>query len=74
MDGRGNGVTVVIPILNEAETIGAVVASLSRDIVVRVIVVDGGSVDDRLEAARRARAELINAGRGYGRACATVGR
>ncbi len=60
---------VVIPTLNEAESIGPVIAALPRDVVDQVIVADGGSVDDTVEQARRAGAEPIEAGRGYGRAC-----
>ncbi len=60
---------IVIPTFNEAESIGAVVAMLPRDIVERVIVVDGGSSDGTVEIARRAGAEVINVGRSYGRAC-----
>jgi glycosyltransferase involved in cell wall biosynthesis len=63
------GVTVVIPTFNEAESIGAVVAELPRDVVSRVIVADGDSSDDTPAVAVRAGAELIKVGRGYGRAC-----
>jgi glycosyltransferase involved in cell wall biosynthesis len=66
---RPGSVTVVIPTFNEGESIGAVIAELPRNVVDRVIVVDGGSVDDTPEAARRAGAELVQVGRGYGRAC-----
>jgi glycosyltransferase involved in cell wall biosynthesis len=66
---RAGSVAVVIPTFNEGESIGAVVAELPRDIVDRVIVVDGGSIDDTAEAARRTGAELVQVGRGYGRAC-----
>jgi glycosyltransferase involved in cell wall biosynthesis len=60
---------VVIPTFNEAESISAVVATLPRDIVGRVIAVDGGSSDGTAEIARGAGAEVIKVGRGYGRAC-----
>ena len=63
------GVAVVIPALNEAESIGAVIGELPRDIVGRVIVVDSGSSDGTPDRARRAGAEVITIGRGYGRAC-----
>jgi glycosyltransferase involved in cell wall biosynthesis len=63
------GVAVVIPTFNEAESIGAVVAGLPRDIVGRVIVADGGSTDGTADVARRAGAEIVSVGRGYGRAC-----
>jgi glycosyltransferase involved in cell wall biosynthesis len=63
------GVTVVIPTFNEAESIGAVVAELPRDVVTRILVVDGGSGDGTAERARAAGAEVIPVGRGYGLAC-----
>ena len=51
------------------ESIGALVAELPGDVVDRVIVADGGSTDGTPEAARRAGAEVLDVGRGYGRAC-----
>jgi glycosyltransferase involved in cell wall biosynthesis len=62
-------VAVVIPTLNEAESIGAVVAALPRQIVDRIIVADGGSNDGTPAIAREAGAEVIAVGSGYGRAC-----
>jgi glycosyltransferase involved in cell wall biosynthesis len=62
-------VVVVIPTFNEAESIAAVVAEIPRDVVDRVIVVDGGSSDATAAEARRAGAEVIAVGRGYGLAC-----
>jgi glycosyltransferase involved in cell wall biosynthesis len=62
-------VAVVIPTLNEEASIAGVVAALPRDTVSRVIVADGGSTDATAERARAAGAEVIAAGRGYGRAC-----
>jgi glycosyltransferase involved in cell wall biosynthesis len=44
----------VIPALNEAESIGAVIAALPRHLVDTVIVADGGSTDDTPQIARRA--------------------
>ena len=64
-------VTVVIPTFNEAESIAAVVAELPRDLVDRVIVVDGGSTDGTPERARNAGADVVAVGRGYGLACLT---
>ncbi len=55
-------VAVIIPTFNEAESIGAVVAGLPRDIVGRVIVADGGSADATRERAREAGAEVIAVG------------
>jgi glycosyltransferase involved in cell wall biosynthesis len=68
-DAAKASVAVIIPVLNEAESIGAVVTELPRAIVDRVIVVDGGSTDATLQRAREAGAEAIEVGRGYGRAC-----
>ncbi len=65
------GVTVVIPTFNEAESIGSVVAELPRDVVTRIVVVDGGSSDGTPERARAAGAEAVAVGRGYGLACLT---
>jgi glycosyltransferase involved in cell wall biosynthesis len=62
-------VAVIIPTFNEAESIGAVVAEMPREVVARVIVVDGGSADATRERAREAGADVIAVGRGYGRAC-----
>jgi glycosyltransferase involved in cell wall biosynthesis len=64
-------VAVIIPTFNEAESIGAVMAGLPRDIVGRVIVVDGGSSDETCARAWEAGAEVIAVGRGYGLACLT---
>ena len=66
---RPGTVALVIPTLNEAASIGAVVRALPRDLVGRVIVVDGPSSDATAEEARAAGAEVITVGRGYGRAC-----
>jgi glycosyltransferase involved in cell wall biosynthesis len=65
-------VAAVIPVLNEAGAIGPTVARLPRDVIGRVIVVDGGSTDETAAEARAAGAEVIaETRRGYGRACAT---
>ena len=62
-------VTVIIPTFNEAEAIAAVIREMPRDIAREVIVADGGSTDGTPEIARLAGARVIDAGRGYGRAC-----
>ena len=64
-------VAVVIPTLNEAATIGAVIRGIPRDFTADIIVADGGSVDGTQAAARAAGARVIDAGRGYGRACSS---
>ena len=63
-------VAVVIPALNEAEAIGPVVSEVLREGVGEVIVADGGSTDNTKAAAQAAGARVLDAGRGYGRACA----
>ncbi len=65
----GERVAVVIPTLNEAESIGAVIAELPRHLVDHIIVADGGSIDGTPQMARSAGAEVITVGAGYGRAC-----
>ena len=62
-------VAVAIPALDEADSIAGVVSAIPRDLVSRVIVADGGSTDATAARARAAGAEVIAAGRGYGRAC-----
>jgi len=66
--GEGT-VAVVVPTLNEEASIGEVVRRLPRDLVRRVIVADGGSSDATVLRAKNAGADVIDAGRGYGRAC-----
>jgi len=62
-------VAVVIPTFNEAEAIAGVIHELPRELVNEVVVADGGSTDGTRDAARSAGARVIDAGRGYGRAC-----
>src|SRR5262249_18082004 len=62
-------VVVVIPALDEERSIADVVRSIPRAIVSRVIVADGGSREPRAARAKAAGADVIDAGRGYGRAC-----
>jgi glycosyltransferase involved in cell wall biosynthesis len=62
-------VAVVIPTLNEADSIGAVITELLRHFVDQIIVADGGSTDGTPQIASGAGAEVIAVGRGYGRAC-----
>jgi glycosyltransferase involved in cell wall biosynthesis len=63
-------VSVVIPALNEAESIGSVVRSMPRDQIAECIVVDNESTDATAQAARAAGARVVNSPRGYGAACA----
>ncbi len=60
-------VAVVIPALNEAPSLPAVLAELPEG--VRVVVVDNGSIDDTAAVARALGAEVVSAPRrGYGTA------
>ncbi|MDR3530141.1 MAG: glycosyltransferase family 2 protein [Rhodopila sp.] len=64
-----DGVSVVIPTFNEAEAIARVIREIPRDLAREVIVADGGSTDGTQDIARAAGARVLDAGRGYGRAC-----
>lgn len=64
------GLVAVVPALDEAESIGGVVAELRRRGVAHVIVADNGSTDDTAAVARAAGAQVVAAARrGYGAAC-----
>jgi glycosyltransferase involved in cell wall biosynthesis len=64
-------VSVVIPCLNEEESIGSVVREVLAQGVDEVIVVDNGSSDRTTDCARTAGARVVQEPvRGYGRACA----
>ncbi len=71
MPVEATSVAVVIPTFNEADSIASVVSELPRDIVGRIIVVDGSSADATRQRARDAGADVIEVGRGYGLACLT---
>jgi glycosyltransferase involved in cell wall biosynthesis len=62
-------IAVVIPTLNEEASIAAVVSAIPRDLVSRIIVADSGSGDATRERALDAGADVLEVGRGYGRAC-----
>jgi glycosyltransferase involved in cell wall biosynthesis len=67
-----HGVSVVIPALNEAENIAAVVREMPWDLIRECIVVDNGSTDATASEAKAAGARVVSQPqRGYGRACAT---
>jgi glycosyltransferase involved in cell wall biosynthesis len=64
-------VSVIVPALNEEESISGVVREVAEtQIPNEIIVVDNGSVDRTAERAREAGARVVKAPRGYGRACA----
>jgi glycosyltransferase involved in cell wall biosynthesis len=62
-------IAVVIPTFNEEASIEPVVSAIPRDLVSRIIVADSGSSDATAARAREAGAEVLEVGRGYGRAC-----
>ena len=65
-----NPIAVIIPALNEAQTIGNLVAE-TRPGVAWVVVADNGSTDGTADAARAAGADVVaEPRRGYGYACA----
>ncbi len=65
----GSGISVIIPALNERESIGQVVASLPWPMIDECIVVDNGSTDGTDQVARQAGARVVYAPQGYGSAC-----
>ena len=62
-------ISVIIPALNEAESIGRVVGEMPWGRVAECIVVDNGSTDGTAEIARAAGARVVVSARGYGAAC-----
>jgi len=62
-------VVLIVPTRNEAGAIGEALRLVPRHIVDLVIVADGGSEDATSVEARAAGAQVIETGRGYGRAC-----
>jgi rSAM/selenodomain-associated transferase 2 len=62
-----NWLSLVIPTLNEAETLGGTLAALAGAPILReVVVADGGSSDDTVAVARAAGARVVIAARGRG--------
>ncbi len=64
--------SIIIPTLNEEESLGFVLSNIPSGIAEQIIVVDGGSADRTVSIAEAAGARVIHEPRrGYGRACAT---
>jgi glycosyltransferase involved in cell wall biosynthesis len=61
-------VSVIIPALNEAESIGGVVRSMPWGDIAECIVVDNGSTDATATVAAAAGARVVTSPRGYGAA------
>lgn len=62
-------IALIIPTLNEEESIASTLAEVPRSYVSRVIVADGGSTDRTAAIATAGQAEVLATGRGFGRAC-----
>jgi len=62
-------VSIIIPALNEAESIGQVVSEMPWTLIAECIVVDNGSTDATASIAQKAGARVIQSPRGYGAAC-----
>ena len=60
---------LVVPTRNEAGAIGEAIRHVPRHLVDLIVVADGGSTDGTRAEAAAAGARVIEAGRGYGRAC-----
>lgn len=65
-DANGPSVSVVLPALNEAETVGDIVTTIRRELMEKVrlvdelVVIDSGSTDATTEVARRAGARVVH--------------
>jgi glycosyltransferase involved in cell wall biosynthesis len=64
-------VSLIIPALNEAESIGTVVKSMPWTTIAECIVVDNGSTDGTAEIAAAAGARVVHSPRGFGAAMHT---
>ncbi len=62
-------ISVIIPALNEQESIGHVVSSMPWTDIAECIVVDNGSTDRTAEIAGSCGARIVTSPRGYGAAC-----
>ncbi|MBI4436268.1 MAG: glycosyltransferase family 2 protein [Candidatus Omnitrophica bacterium] len=66
-------VSIIIPVLNEEKSIGAVIDAIPKNMVNEIVVVDNGSSDQSALIARSKGAKVVHElRRGYGRACLTA--
>lgn len=70
MDGVRHRIAVVIPALNEEQSVGLVVKAIPAELGADIIVVDNGSTDRTAEVASAAGARVVREPqKGYGAAC-----
>jgi glycosyltransferase involved in cell wall biosynthesis len=70
MSSERKRVSVIIPALNEQDSIGLVIRDIPKHLVNEIIVVDNGSTDRTADVVRKAGARLVREDlRGYGAAC-----
>lgn len=63
-------IVVIIPAVNEQDSIGKVIAEIPKDLVTEIIVCNNGSTDNTEEVAKNAGATvLLEERKGYGWAC-----
>jgi glycosyltransferase involved in cell wall biosynthesis len=62
-------ISIIIPAMNEAESIGQVVSEMPWNFIAECIVVENGSTDATGPIAAQAGARAIQSPRGYGAAC-----
>jgi glycosyltransferase involved in cell wall biosynthesis len=63
-------ISVIIPALNEQDSIGLVIRDIPKDVADEIIVVDNGSTDNTVREAQGAGARVVRESqRGYGAAC-----
>jgi len=61
---------VIIPAINEEKSIGKVIDDIPKNLVKEIIVVDNGSSDNTIQAAKQSCATVISENKkGYGNAC-----
>ena len=66
-------VSIIIPVLNEAKSIGLVIDAIPKSMASEIVIVDNGSTDDSVVIARSKGAKVVHEfRRGYGRACLTA--